>query len=121
MDNTEASSENLKNYSTPMTSYFTQKTPVEILKKIWSVQQNKYIISAIVIFTSVITFVEALPAIALLSALGFWMLSMGISAYFDDYRVVFMKKSYFGVKHGHLRSFLGQKCDFKPFLGQNKS
>ena len=27
--------------------------------------------------------------------------------------------SYFGVKYGNLRSFLGQKRDFKSFLGQN--
>ena len=27
--------------------------------------------------------------------------------------------SYFGVKHGNLSVFLGQKRDFRTFLGQN--
>jgi len=26
--------------------------------------------------------------------------------------------SYFGVKHSHLRAFLGQKRDFRTFVGQ---
>ena len=29
----------------------------------------------------------------------------------------FIKMSYFGVKHGHLRSFLGKTGDFRTFLG----
>ena len=31
----------------------------------------------------------------------------------------FLEMSYFGVKHGHFRAFLGQKRDFRTFLGQN--
>ena len=37
---------------------------------------------------------------------------------YANYRVVFLKCRILGVKHGHLRVFLGQKRDFRTFLGQ---